>query len=386
MENPQPVSNNSSPTPATVTVLKKRRFPKFLTSAWFIILITIVLLAIWIVISLQSVATEFLGIGEDSSEIGDFIYEYYKGDPESEVKVARLELRGPISNSLNEGDPLSFVVPDMVDGRNVAYILDQLAEDTDIKAVLIDLTTPGGEIGASSNIADAIEAYQKKTNQKVYIFVNELSASGGAWASAPASTIIASPTAIVGSVGVAGGYAPKFTNVNGYSEGLLGATINGNINFTPIYRGKCKQPENQLNISDEYIKDCINPDIDALYSAFVNHISKYNNIPVETIRDEIGARVFLGNSDEATKYGFVDKVGNEEFAINLINQELNQGNPVDIINVAEYTGGLLDLLFGPIFYKDKAKASLAHTSFCQSNTPLLLYGDITQIRSSICGK
>jgi len=384
MENPQPVSNNSAP--ITAAIVKKRRFPKFLTSAWFIILTTIVLLAIWIVISIQSVATEFFGMGEDSSESGDLVYEYYKGDPESEVKVARLELRGPISNSLNEGDPLSFVVPDSIDGKAVAYKLDQLVEDKDIKAVLIDLTTPGGEIGASSNIADAIEAYQKKTNQKVYVFVNELSASGGAWASAPASTIIASPTAIVGSVGVAGGYAPKFTNVNGYSEGLLGATINGDINFTPIYRGKCKQPESQLNISDEYIKDCINPDIDALYSALVNHISKYNNIPVETIQDEIGARVFLGNSDEATKYGLVDKVGNEEFAINLINQELNQGNPVKILNVAEYTGGLLDVLFGPIFYKDKAKVSLAHTSFCQSNTPLLLYGDITQIRSSICGK
>jgi protease IV len=384
MENPQSVPNN--PVPATSTMIKKRRFPKFLTSAWFIILTTIVLLAIWIVISIQSAANEFLGMSGEDAASGDLIYEYYKGDPESEVKVARLELRGPISNSLNEGDPLSFVAPDMVDGRTISYILDQLAEDTDIKAVLIDLTTPGGEIGASSNIADAIESYQKKTNQKVYVFVNELSASGGAWASAPASTIIASPTAIVGSVGVAGGYAPKFTNVNGYSEGLLGATINGNINFTPIYRGKCKQPDNQLNISDEYIRDCINPDIDSLYSAFVNHISKYNNLSEETIRDEIGARVFLGNSAEATKYGFVDKVGNEEFAINLINQELNQGNPVDIINVAEYTGGLLDLLFGPIFYKDKAKVSLAHTSFCQSNTPLLLYGNIPQIRSSICGK
>ena len=384
MENPQPVYNNSAP--SNTTMIKKRRFPKFLTSAWFIILTTIVLLAIWIVISIQSAATEFLGMGMGSAESGDLIYEYYKGDPESEIKVARLELNGPISNSLNEGDPLSFVVPDMVDGKAVAYILEQLAEDTDIKAVLIDLTTPGGEIGASSNIADAIEAYQKKTNQKVYVFVNELSASGGAWASAPASTIIASPTAIVGSIGVAGGYAPKFSNVNGYSEGLLGATINGNINFTPIYRGKCKQPDNQLNISDEYIRDCINPDIDALYSAFVNHISKYNQVSPEIIQNEIGARVFLGNSAEATKYGFVDKVGNEEFAINLINQELNQGNPVDIINVAEYTGGLLEELFGPIFYKDKAKVSLAHTSFCQNNTPLLLYGDITQIRTSICGK
>jgi len=384
MENPQSIPNN--PVPATSTIVKKRRFPKFLTSAWFIILTTIVLLAIWIVISIQSVANEFLGMGGEDASSEELIYEYYKGDPESKIKVARLELNGPISNSLDAGSPLSFVVPDMVDGKAVAYKLDKLAEDKDIKAVLIDLTTPGGEIGASSNIADAIEAYQKKTNQKVYVFVNELSASGGAWVSAPASTIIASPTAIVGSVGVAGGYAPKFTNVNGYSEGLLGATINGDINFTPIYRGKCKQPENQLNISDEYIKDCINPDIDALYSTFLNHISKYNNIPAETIRDEIGARVFLGNSAEATKYGFVDKVGNEEFAINLINQELNQGNPVKILDVAEYTGGLLEELFGPIFYKDKAKVSLAHTSFCQNNTPLLLYGDITQIRSSICGK
>ena len=386
MENPQPFSNNSAPT--NTTVIKKRRFPKFLTSAWFIILITIVLLVIWIVISLQSVANEFLGMSEEDAASGDLIYEDYKGDPESEIKVARLELNGPLSNSLNEGDPLSFVAPDIVDGKAVAYTLDQLADDTDIKAVLIDLTTPGGEVGASSNIADAIEAYQKKTNQKVYVFVNELSASGGVYASAPASTIIANPTAIVGSIGVAGGYAPKFTNISSYSysEGLLGESVNANIDFTPIYRGKCKQPDNYLNISDEYIRDCINPDIDSSYAFFVNHISKYNNISVETIRDEIGARVFFGNSAEATKYGFVDKVGNEEFAINLINQELNQGNPVDIINVAEYTGGLLDILFGTISYKDKDKASLSHTSFCQSNTPLLLYGDITQIRSSICGK
>jgi protease-4 len=384
MENPQPGYND--PAPATANVIKKRRLPKFLTSAWFIVLTTIVLVVIWIVISVQSVANEFLGTGEGAATSGDIVYEYYKGDPESEVKVARLELNGPISNSLDSGSPLSLVAPEIIYGKSVAYKLDKLAEDKDIKAVLIDLTTPGGEIGASSNIADAIESYQKKTNQKVYVFVNELSASGGAWASAPASTIIANPTALVGSIGLAGGYAPKFTNVNGYSEGILGATINGNINFTPIYRGKCKQPENQLNISDDYIKDCINPEVDSLYSAFVNHISKYNNIPAETIRDEIGARVFLGNSAEATKYGFVDKVGNEEFAINLMNQELNQGNPVDIINVSEYTGGLLDVLFGQIFYKSKPQASLAHTSFCQSNTPLLLYGDITQIRSSICGE
>lgn len=384
MENPQPFSNNSAPTNATV--IKKRRFPKFLTSAWFIILITVVLLVIWIVISIQSVANDFLGMGEGSAETGDLIYEYYKGDKNSEIKVARLELNGPLSNSLTEIDPLSFGVTNIVDGKAVANTLAQLADDTDIKAVLIDLTTPGGEVGASANIADAIESYQNKTNQKVYVFINELSASGGVYASAPAATIVANPTAMVGSIGVAGGYAPKFTNIISYSEGLLGATIDGNIDFTPIYRGKCKQPDNGLNISDEYIRDCINPNIDSSYAFFVDHISKYNNIPVETIRDEIGARVFFGNSSEATKYGFVDKVGNEDFVINLINQELNQGNPVDIINVAEYTGGLLDILFGTIFYKDKAKVSLAHTSFCQSNTPLLIYGDITQIRSSICEK
>lgn len=379
MENSQ-----SAPNISTKASIKKRRFPKFLTSAWFIILTTIVLLAIWIVISIQSVANEFLGLGGSSTETGDLMYDYYRGDEDSEIKVARLELRGPISNTLDTGSPLSFISPEMIYGRYIADKLDQLAKDEDIKAILIDLTTPGGEIGASANIADAIESYQKKTNKKVYIFVNELSASGGVWSSAPASTIIANPTAIVGSIGVAGGYAPKFSNVNSYSEGLLGATISGNVDFTPIYRGKCKQPDNQLNISDEYIKECINPDIDAMYNTFVNHISKYNQISAETIKNEMGARVFLANSEEAKKYGLVDQVGNEDFAIQLIQQEVNQNNPIQVVNVTEYTGGLLDVLFGPIFYKDKTKASLAHTSFCQSNTPLLLYGDITQIRGSIC--
>ena len=378
MQNPQLAPNTSAQ-----TIIKKRRFPKFLTSAWFIILTTIVILAIWIVISIQSIASDLLGMGAGSTETGDLIYEYYKGDEDSEIKVARLELNGPVIGS-EGGGPLDLLSPGGIDGKYVAYQLDKLSQDKDIKAVLIDLTTPGGSPIASSNIADAIEAYQNKTNQKVYVFVNELSASGGVWASAPADSIIASPLAQIGSVGVAAGYAPKFNNVTSYSQGALGTSFTADIAFTPMYRGKCKQPDNQLNISDEYIKECIEPDIDGLYSAFVDHISKYNQISPEIIRNEMGARVFLGNSAEVKKYGLVDQVGNEEFAIQLINEELNQGNPVQIVNVSGNTGGLLEALSGLIFYKDKAKVSLANTSFCQPNTPLLLYGDITQIRASIC--
>jgi protease-4 len=375
MENTQPVSN--------LQVIKKRRFPKFLTSGWFIILTCVVLVVIWVIINIPSPLGEFLGIENAESDNSEFVYDYYKGDKESNIKVARLELNGPIIG-IGGDDPLAFLSPGGIDGKYVSSQLDKLAQDKDIKAVLIDLTTPGGDPWGSSDIADAIEFYQRKTNQKVYVFVNELSASGGAWASAPASTIIASPIAILGSIGVAGGYAPKFTNITSYSQGVLGYSVDANIDFTPLYRGKCKQPDNELNISNEYIKDCIDPDLDGLYSAFVDHISKYNQISPEIIRNEIGARVFFGNSAEAKNYGLVDQVGNEEFAIQIINQELNQGNPVQIVNVSEYTGGLLEALFGSVLHLSNTKTSLAHTSFCQSNTPLLLYGDINQIRTSIC--
>jgi protease-4 len=375
MQNTQSVSN--------LQVTKKRRFPKFLTSAWFIILTAIVLLAIWIVISIQSAADEFLGMGNAKGNNTELVYDYYKGDKESNIKVARLELNGPVIGS-GGGGPLALLSPGGIDGKYVASQLDKLAQDKDIKAVVIDLTTPGGDPSSSKYISDAIDSYQKKTNQKVYVFVNEMSASGGVWASAPASTIIASPIAQIGSVGVAGGYFPKFTNVTSYSEGVLGSSVTADIAFTPIYRGKCKQPDNQFNISDEFIKECIDSDIDSLYSAFVDHISKYNQISPEIIRNEMGARIFLGNSAEAKKYGLVDQVGNEEFAIQLINKELNQGNAVQIVNVSEHAGGLLESLLGSVLHTSNTKASLAHTSFCQSNTPLLLYGDINQIRTSIC--
>lgn len=375
MENNQTVSG--------LKVTRKRRFPKFLTSGWFIILTVIVLLAIWIVISIQSAADDFLGMGNTKSDNTKLVYDYYKGDKESNIKVARLELNGPIIGS-EGGGPLSLLSPGGIDGKYVASQLDKLAQDKDIKAVVVDLTTPGGDPSSSNYISDAIDSYQKKTNQKVYVFVDEISASGGVWASAPAATIIASPMAQIGSVGVAGGSFPKFTNVTSYSQGVLGSSVTADIAFTPIYRGKCKQPDNDLNISDNYIKECIDPIVDRLYSAFVDHISKYNQISPEIISNEMGARIFLGNSAEAKKYGLVDQVGNEEFAIQLINKELNQGNSVQIMNVNEDTGGLLESLLGSVLHTSKTKVSLAHTSFCQSNTPLLLYGDINQIRTSIC--
>jgi protease-4 len=113
-------------------------------------------------------------------------------------KILILDVSGIISSSLNpglfskEGDILS----------KVYYRLEKASEDKNVKAVILRLDTPGGEVTASDIIYNEVLKFKEKTNMPVVGLMMGGAASGGYYISSACDITIAPPSTITGSIGV----------------------------------------------------------------------------------------------------------------------------------------------------------------------------------------
>ena len=91
-----------------------------------------------------------------------------------------------------------------IDGEAVDRLRPQfeaVINDSDYKALLLRVDSPGGGVGASDTIAHFVQRV-KNTNKPVVVLMGDVAASGGYYISAPADYIMAGHTTITGSIGV----------------------------------------------------------------------------------------------------------------------------------------------------------------------------------------
>ncbi|MCK4563430.1 MAG: S49 family peptidase, partial [Verrucomicrobia bacterium] len=125
----------------------------------------------------------------------DEIWSYGYGD----TKVVRIDLVGVIMRGGR--DRLFGYEPDMVEAA-----LDQIRAatlDTEVKAILLEVDSPGGGVTPSDEIYAALRQFKAKDEERlIMVFIRDLGASGAYYAAMAGDYIMAEPTAIVGSVGV----------------------------------------------------------------------------------------------------------------------------------------------------------------------------------------
>jgi protease-4 len=111
-------------------------------------------------------------------------------------KIAVVPVSGVIiGQAANEG---GFVSAELIKAE-----LRRALEDDDVKAVILKVDSPGGEVLASDEIYRAVADFQKKKNGKpVVASMGDLAASGGYYVSAPCRWIVAHEMTITGSIGV----------------------------------------------------------------------------------------------------------------------------------------------------------------------------------------
>ena len=191
--------------------------------------------------------------------------------------------------------------PGTAGGDSVARLVRHAAEEDDIKALVLQVDSPGGSAFASEVISAAVTTVTEAGKPAV-VSMSSVAASGGYYVSAEADEIWAYSGTITGSIGVGAVTftAPRLLERLGLSEDGLGTT-----------------PLSEYTLIDRDLPDGarrqIESQIDRIYERFVGHVSKGRALSFEEV-DAIGrGRVWIG-SDAASR-GLVDQIGTVEDAI-----------------------------------------------------------------------
>jgi protease IV len=162
-----------------------------------IALVLLVLLGISLLTNLGQWAGGLVsgGGGLHARESGPRLDEVVMEDNGASRKLAVIDVDGIITSSMEDGG-----------GYNLAEIikaqLDRAGEDDRVKAVVLRVDSPGGEVLASDEIYRHIVDFQRKHEKPVVTSMGSLAASGGYYIASGSRWIVANRLTITGSIGV----------------------------------------------------------------------------------------------------------------------------------------------------------------------------------------
>jgi protease-4 len=271
-------------------------------------------LIIFLVLALiASVAVNCLqlaaSVGVDSTSIGTVRQKEkftevleQEGSAKSRDRIVRIDLEGIISSTSSDGI-LGAVSMD-VDG--VKRALEQAVGDSSVKAIVLRVNSPGGEVTASDMLYNAVKEAAKK--KKVVIYMDSLAASGGYYVSCGATKIVANETTLTGSIGVI------IQSLN-YSE-AFGKFGLATMTFAS---GKFKDSLSGSRPMRDDEKAYVQSLVSDMYEKFVGIVSEARGISKDELKASIAdGRVFTGT--EAKKLKLVDQLGYVEDAYALARQ------------------------------------------------------------------
>ena len=205
------------------------------------------------------------------------------------------------------GDIVDSETGDMTDQEHsivaskVCKDLEKLAEDDDVKAVVLRVNSPGGSAYASEQIWHAMT--NLKAKKPVVVSMGGYAASGGYYISCPANYIIAEPTTITGSIGIFG----MFPDFSGLLTEKLGIKFDEVKTNKHAAFGTMSRPFNaeEMALLEQYI--------DRGYQLFRKRVADGRKQSVEAIEKIAQGRVWLAN--DALKNKLVDEIGSLDKAI-----------------------------------------------------------------------
>ena len=203
-------------------------------------------------------------------------------------RIAVITMRGMIS-SLIPGS----VSDSMVDDLRAA--LQQAREDHRVKAIVLEIDSPGGEVTASDAIYSAV--VKTRARKPVVVYMNTLAASGGYYVSCGGKFLMANETTITGSIGViiqTLNYEQLFNKL-----GLASVVFKS---------GKFKDMLNGARPITPEEKELVQNFIMNTYDKFLGIVAKERNLPADLLRNTVADGRILSGKD-ALQNKLIDGLG-----------------------------------------------------------------------------
>jgi protease-4 len=235
-----------------------------------------------------------------------------KGQGDAPSKIVHLDLEGIIS-SMSANGFLEQALPS-VDG--IKRALDQAVTDQEVKAIVLRVNSPGGEVTASDIIYHAVKKAAAK--KPIVVYMDSVAASGGYYVACGATKVIASETTLTASIGVI------MESMN-YHE-LFGKVGLGSQTFTS---GAFKDTLSGARPMREDEKVYVQALVNEMYDRFLGIVSEARKLPKEVLRNTVAdGRVVTGRQALVAK--LVDQIGYIEDAYALA-KELGKAPEASVV-------------------------------------------------------
>jgi protease-4 len=242
-------------------------------------------LALIFVIFICFVLVSFAGayiITRDSISLGD--------------KVAVIEVKGIISSSQSAGlFEIQGATP-----ANVRNQIEKAEGDPSVKAILLEINSPGGTIVASEAIAEAVKEAKKPT----VAWLGEIAASGGYYVASATDYIVADRGSMTGSIGVIFVF-PQY-------DRLLDKI---GVKMRVIKAGKYKDIGSPYRNMTPEEEDLVNEWVQSAYGDFIQTVADNRNLSEDYVRSVAEGALYTGS--RAVELKLADTTGTRKDAINI---------------------------------------------------------------------
>jgi protease-4 len=218
----------------------------------------------------------------------------------------------------------------IMNGKKFLKNLKKYKDDDRVKAIVIDINSPGGAVGPSQEIFHEIKVAREELKKPIICVSTGVMASGAYYSAVACDKIVVAPGALVGSIGV----IMEFANLEKLYDWAK-------ISRYSITSGKFKDSGAEYRGMRDDEKALFQSMIDEVYGQFKTTVMTERKLTEDVVAAHADGRVFTGAT--AVKLGFADQVGFYEDAIKLAAKEANLGDNYEVFEVPKKRMSIFDL-------------------------------------------
>lgn len=228
-------------------------------------------------------------------DFGEYASDLRRSDGGSGPKIAVIYAEGDIVTGDSKTGSV-FGSSQTIYSDDTSKAIYDAIDDSDVKAIVFRINSPGGADTASEQILAAVRA-AKAAGKPIVVSMGEYGASGGYWISSEASAIVAEPTTLTGSIGVYGGKLALGQTFAHFGVDLHQLTVGG-----PYAGAYATGPE----FTPEQ-KAAFSHSIDLVYAGFIQRVAEGRRMSPARVGQIARGRVWTGA--QAKDLGLVDQLG-----------------------------------------------------------------------------
>jgi signal peptide peptidase SppA len=193
---------------------------------------------------------------------------------------------------------------------DIAYAIAAAMDDATVRGVILDVDSPGGEVGGLFDLVEQIQAARGANTKPLWAVANESALSAAYAIASAADRLYVTRTGEVGSIGVVAVHVDE-----------SGADAKAGLAWTFVFAGDRKVDANAHEPLSERARATIQADVDRLYADFCALVAANRGLSGEAVQ---GTNAAIYRGELAIRAGLADRLGTLDLAIAEMAAELDR--------------------------------------------------------------